>query len=81
MLTKCNGRPHAMPYGSIEDLPDTVKRCLPRQAQEIYREAFNRTWEEHVEGKDREERAHQNAWAAVKKQYKKQREQWVPKSR
>jgi cation transport regulator len=30
-----------MPYESIDDLPDSVKDNLPKQAREIYKEAYN----------------------------------------
>jgi len=34
-----------MPYGRLEDLPDSVKDNLPKHAQEIYRAAFNSAWD------------------------------------
>jgi len=66
-----------MSYGTISELPDSVRHHLPEHAQEIYREAFNHAWEEYAEpgrrrtGSSREEVAYRVAWAAGKKQYEK----------
>lgn len=66
-----------MPYKSIRDLPASVKNNLPKHAQEIYKEAFNRAWEQYKDvderrsGASREETAHRVAWSAVKKKYEK----------
>ncbi|MGR9100180.1 MAG: ChaB family protein [Gammaproteobacteria bacterium] len=68
-----------MPYRSIDDLPDAVRRHLPVHAREIYLEAFNHAWEQYAERQDREAVAHKVAWSAVKKKYRKQEEYWVEK--
>lgn len=61
-----------MPYPSIADLPDSVRDNLPKHAQEIYKEAFNRAFDEYASrGEEREVTAHKVAWTAVKKKYKK----------
>ena len=67
-----------MPYNSISNLPDAVRDNLPKHAQEIYKEAFNNSYEryEHPDnrrekGESQEEAAHRTAWSAVKKDYKK----------
>jgi cation transport regulator len=66
-----------MPYESLEDLPERVRNVLPRHAQEIYRAAFNRAWEEYRDpderrlGGTREETAHAVAWSAVEQNYAK----------
>lgn len=62
-----------MPYKSIADLPDSVRDNVPRQAQEIYKEAFNSAYDEYKErgAEGREETAHKVAWSAVKKKYRK----------
>ena len=66
-----------MPYDKKSELPDSVKENLPEHAQEIYRKAFNSAWEDYKEPKERrgkesrEEAAHKVAWAAVKKEYRK----------
>jgi len=68
-----------MPYASIEDLPSPITEHLPRHAQEIYRAAFNNAWDEYTDrGREREEIAHRVAWAAVKRQYRKEGDGWVP---
>jgi cation transport regulator len=67
-----------MPYPTIEDLPDGVRRHLPRHAQEIYRSAFNHAWTSHALDPSREEITHRIAWAAVKRRYRKVGADWVP---
>ncbi len=62
-----------MPYRSILDLPDPVRRTLPEHAQEIYRAAFNHAWPRAAE----EATAHRIAWAAVKRRYGKLGGVWV----
>lgn len=66
-----------MPYATIEDLPASVRRHLPRHAQEIYRSAFNSAWKQYARRSDRESAAHKVAWSAVKKDYKKSGERWI----
>ena len=64
-----------MPYKKIADLPDKLKKNLPKEAQKIYMEAFNSAWELYAKpskrkGADtREVTAHKVAWNAVKKKY------------
>ncbi|MDD3265946.1 MAG: ChaB family protein [Burkholderiales bacterium] len=64
-----------MPYKNNSDLPESVKNNLPKHAQDIYRAAFNNTYEEYKEPNSRrddstqEEVAHKVAWAAVKNKY------------
>ncbi|MFQ4146764.1 ChaB family protein [Chlorogloeopsis sp. ULAP02] len=50
-----------MPYQNIDELPDSVKEHLPKQAQEIFLAAFNNS----------EESAFRVAWSAVKRDYEK----------
>jgi len=57
-----------MPYRTVEELPESVRKHLPTRAQEIYMAAFNSSWEEY---KHDDERAHRVAWAAVKHSYEK----------
>lgn len=75
-----------MPYARTSELPDSVKDNLPRQAQEIYKEAFNSAWEQYDEPEERrgdasrEEVAHKVAWSAVKQSYRKDESgKWVSK--
>lgn len=71
-----------MPYKNTDDLPHAVKSHLPLHAQEIYIAAFNSAWKEYKEPQKRlgnasqEETAHKVAWAAVKKNYMKERDFW-----
>ncbi len=71
-----------MPYGSISELPDSVKENLPKGAQEIYKEAYNSAHKEYKDPEKRrgkesqEEAAHKVAWAAVKKKYEKSNGKW-----
>ncbi len=68
-----------MPYRRITELPDSVRNNLPKEAQQIYKEAFNNAWEEYAGQKDHEARAHKVAWSAVKKKYEKSNDKWVKK--
>lgn len=62
-----------MPYASNEDLPARVRGHLPEHAQDIYRAAFNRSWERWGEDAS----SHRTAWAAVKRSYVKSDGAWV----
>lgn len=72
-----------MPYSSIDDLPPPLQVRLPLHAQAIYVAAFNNAFAEHQDRapEDQESTAHRVAWAAVKKQYRKQGENWVARER
>jgi cation transport regulator len=67
----------AMPYVTNDDLPPSVRSHLPGHGQDIYREAFNRAWQEYADDPRLEEIAHRVAWAAVKKVYVKAGSEWV----
>ncbi|MCK4649534.1 ChaB family protein, partial [bacterium] len=68
-----------MPYPTLADLPDAVKK-LPKHAQEIYQKSFNSAFEQYKDrGKQREALSHATAWAAVEKQYEKKNGRWVAK--
>ena len=67
-----------MPYQSNADLPPQVRSVLPDTAQHIYREVFNNAWQTYADKARREEIAHRIAWAAVKKQYRKDKVKWLP---
>lgn len=68
-----------MPYPSNTDLPMPVRRHLPPRAQDLYREAFNDAWGTYSDDQRREEIAHRVAWAAVKRQFHKNRDgNWEP---
>lgn len=76
-----------VPYKNNDDLPEPVKKHLPKHAQDIYREAFNSAWHQYKDpenrtdsGDTREEVAHKVAWNAVKHKYEKgPDENWHPK--
>ena len=72
-----------MPYRENGNLPKSVRRHLPATAQTVYRAAFNHAWQTYRQtyrhDKRCEEIAHRVAWVAVKKGYRKQGEQWVPR--
>lgn len=76
-----------MPFQKREDLPDRVKNVLPPHAQDIYKEAFNNSYDSYKDESDRrgdasrEEVAHRVAWSAVKKKYEKGGDgKWHPKN-
>jgi cation transport regulator len=56
-----------MPYASNAELPEPVRKKLPRHAQDIYRAAFNAAYARY--GPTHEEVAHRIAWSAVKHSY------------
>jgi cation transport regulator len=66
-----------VPYKNNSELPETVRDKLPKHGQDIYREAFNKAWEEYKEPSERraeasrEETVHKVVWSAVKKVYEK----------
>jgi cation transport regulator len=66
-----------MPFKTLSELPDRVRRKLPKHAQAIFRSAFNSAWKEYKNKEDRrdggtrEETAYKVAWSAVKHGYKK----------
>jgi len=66
-----------MPYARNSDLPEAVRNSLPDAAQTMWRTVFNSALQTY-EGN--ETRAFQSAWAAVKKRYVKQGDQWVKRS-
>ena len=72
-----------MPYASIDDLPPGLQVRLPLHAQEIYVAAFNNAFAEYQDRgpEEQEATAHRVAWAAVKKLYRKQGENWVARER
>lgn len=69
-----------MPYASNDDLPTSLRRSLPRHAQDIYREAFNHAFASHDGDPRQEEASHRIAWAAVKRRYSKVGNEWLARS-
>jgi cation transport regulator len=66
-----------MPRQQTNELPVSVREYLPAHAQEIFLAAYNSAWDEYVQsdnhrgGESREDAAFKVAWAAVKREYKK----------
>lgn len=60
-------------YESIDELPDTLRDVLPREAQEVYVEAYNDSWRSYDEEKTSEMSraavANRDGWAAVKREF------------
>ena len=58
-----------MPYKSLNDLPESVRRNLPEHAQKIYLEAFNNAWDQYAKPEDRKGDDHRadlhGQWAAA----------------
>jgi cation transport regulator len=70
-----------MPYGSIDELPDTVKQ-VPEHGKEIFRAAFNSAYDSTCKdrGDNREQCAFSIAWSAVKQKYEQDKEgKWTAK--
>ncbi len=71
-------------YESIGELPDTIRDVLPREAQEIYLEAYNKSWEnydkERSSAMSQEAVANRDGWTAVKRELEKDEEtgKWYP---
>ncbi len=69
-----------MPYADNMDLPPSVRDHLPEHAQDIFRAAFNAAFAQREGDPRQEEAAFRIAWAAVKKQYHKFGDRWVPRA-
>jgi cation transport regulator len=65
-----------MPYASNYELPSTIRGRLPTQAQDLFREAFNRAYAAHHGD---EAIAIRVAWAAVKRRYVQIGAEWRPR--
>jgi len=74
-----------MPYDNTAELPENIRKNLPKHAQEIYLSAYNTAYERYKNPEerrgdaDREEVAHRVAWSAVKQSYEKKGDNWVAK--
>ena len=62
-----------MTYDGINDLPRTIAAVLPEEAQEVYRQAYNKAWDQAGEqpggGLSRESLAHRQAWTILEREY------------
>lgn len=75
-----------MPYKNVSDLPESIRKHLPSEAQKIYMETFNHAYLEYQDPKKRKDQssaeviAHKVAWKAVKYSYYKAEDgKWVKK--
>lgn len=74
-----------MPYDRIDQLPESVRDNLPKQAQTIYKEAYNSAEDQYEDpdkrrgDESKEETAHRVAWSAVKEKYEKNNGRWTRK--
>ena len=73
-----------MPYFSDNDLPDSVKRNLPKKAREIYRKVFNHYWDQHRDRSSLPSNVSRVAFAAkiacrIKQEYVKGKSKWIKK--
>ncbi len=66
-----------MPYSTNGQLPPSIQRRLPSHAQDIYREAFNHAFGDHMGDPRQEEASHRIAWSAVKRSYEKVGDSWL----
>lgn len=62
-----------MEYNKIEDLPDTLRASLPKEAQNIYIKVFKKAWDEYEEEQggdmDRESVAHRQDMKKVRDEF------------
>jgi cation transport regulator ChaB len=63
-----------MTYKNKEELPEYMRKSMPDEAQEIYIEVYNRSWENYDEDaalgqQSQEAQAHRDGWNAVKQEY------------
>ena len=73
-----------MPYNNIKDLPENVKNPLPAEAQRLWLRVFNDIYYDcrnrDKSKEDCEDVSRIGAWSAVKKKFKKNKEnKWVKK--
>jgi len=65
------------PYKKVSELPDNVKKVLPKSAQKLWMKTFNENYK-----KDKnDDSARKIAWFVVKKVYKKSGDKWVLKNK
>ena len=66
---------------TTSDLPATVRRHLPRPAQEVYRAAYNHAYATRLGDPHRAKSARRMAWKAVKHSFVKVGAQWIDRAR
>jgi len=75
LVRTVHARSAIMPYAANEDLPSSVRVNLPEHGQDIFRAAFNRSFDHDHD----EQLAFRIGWSAVKRVYEKIGEDWVLK--
>lgn len=75
-----------MTFEHRESLPAALQRSLPPEAQEMYRQEYNKIWKQYqhtykqVEALSVEELAHRKAWGKVKQHFTKNYDgRWRPR--
>ncbi len=74
-----------MRYETIEDLPESLTSVLPEEAQKIYLEGYQESWDtyEEYQGGEmgREAVAHRDGWHAVQQEFVNDESsgRWYPK--
>jgi cation transport regulator len=67
-----------MRYEKKSDLPATIRDILPEEAQQVYLEAYQRSYDDYEEGEggdlSRESVAHRDGWTALQREYRQNRE-------
>ena len=61
----------SMPLKTVDDLPFVYRYNLPTAAQEVFRRAYNETWQQAEARRDRDWYARRRAIDAVKERYEK----------
>jgi cation transport regulator ChaB len=66
-------------YKTIQDLPFVCQLNLPESALHVYRDAFNEAWSEAADDQHRFATAQNQAWAAVRTHFRRDRQSslWV----
>lgn len=73
-----------MPYSRNIDLPAKVMQNLPQPAQDTYRQAYNKAWNNYQRDEKRdgnmslEDVAHLVAWASLEENFHRTKGRWVP---
>jgi cation transport regulator len=69
-----------MPFRSNSELPETVRRHLPRPAQDVYRAAYNHAYAARLGDPQRVKSARRVAWKAVKHSFVKVGAHWIDRA-
>jgi cation transport regulator len=76
--TGAENKEELMRYEKKSDLPDTIRDVLPHEAQELYLEAYQKSYDNYKapEGGElsQESVAHRDGWTAVQQEYEQDKE-------